>query len=423
MTHLRSLLLDTRDGEWGKGEAAPGRTKMRVIRGTDFAAVREAVVEGVPWRFLEDRHANRKRLQEWDIVFETAGGSHDRPTGRSLLLTPRIMEVLGAEVTCASFARFLRVNLAKADPAFVFWLLQHLYATRAIAQFNTQHTGVARFQFTTFCDTFDLDLPSLDEQRRIAAILGAYDDLIEVNRRRVALLEGMARSLFEEWFVRFRFPGHEAVPMIDTPDGPVPKGWAWSNANQVLDFDPKTRVPREGEKPFVSMGHLDTSTSVIAPHEWREGNSGAKFQTGDVLFARITPCLENGKAGLVRDLPGGVGFGSTEFIVMRGARAGSAFAYCLARSEPFRAHAISGMSGASGRQRARTDSVSAFTIATPPGSNLFDRFEAAVAPMLEAVGQYAKANAALAASRDLLLPRLISGQLSVAAAERELEVA
>lgn len=203
----------------------------------------------------------------------------------------------------------------------------------------------------------------------------------------------------------------------------IPEGWSWSSVGKVLDFDPKTRVGVEGEKPFISMGHLDTSTSVIAPHEWRHGNSGAKFQTGDVLFARITPCLENGKTGLVRDLPGGVGFGSTEFIVIRRAQAGSAFAYCLARSAPFRAHAVSGMSGASGRQRARTEVVSAFSIATPPGSGLFDKFEAVTAPMLDAAGAYAKANVALTASRDLLLPRLISGQLSVAIAERELREA
>ena len=67
--------------------------------------------------------------------------------------------------------------------------------------------------------------PPIEIQRRIGAILGAYDDLIEVNRRRIALLEEMVRRLFEEWFVRFRFPGHEGHAMIETPDGPLPQGW------------------------------------------------------------------------------------------------------------------------------------------------------------------------------------------------------
>ncbi len=268
-------------------------------------------------------------------------------------------------------------------------------------------------------------LPDRTVQERIAAILGAYDGLIEVNWRRVALLEEMARGLFEEWFVRFRFPGHEDVPIFDTPDGPLPEGWEWGTASALVEFDPKTKVPKEGEKPFISMGLLDTSTSLIEPFEYRSGNSGAKFRNDDTVFARITPCLENGKTGLVRQLPHdpGVGFGSTEFIVIRGERAGPAFAYCLARNPAFRDHAQSSMSGASGRQRARTDSVAAFEMGVPNDDELLGRFEQAAWPMLQLIGELGNANQKLAASRDLLLPRLICGQLSVEATEHELEEA
>ena len=68
-------------------------------------------------------------------------------------------------------------------------------------------------------------------QRRIASILGAYDDLIEVNRRRIATLEEMARRLFDEWFVRFRFPGHEGHSIIETANGDTPDvdgGWSYA---------------------------------------------------------------------------------------------------------------------------------------------------------------------------------------------------
>jgi type I restriction enzyme S subunit len=266
--------------------------------------------------------------------------------------------------------------------------------------------------------------PPREIQARIASILGAYDDLIDINRRRGEVVEEMARRLFEEWFVRFRFPGHEGVPIVETPDGPIPEGWSMGVASDLVEFDPRTKVPRDGEKPFISMAHLDTSSALVAPPEWREGNSGAKFQNGDTLFARITPCLENGKTGLVQDLPepGGVGFGSTEFIVMRGRKAGAAFTYCLARLPAFREHARSSMSGASGRQRARTESVALFELARPP-ADLTARFEAVAWPMLELAGRLGRTNEHLATSRDLLLPRLISGQLSVEAAERELEEA
>jgi len=71
----------------------------------------------------------------------------------------------------------------------------------------------------------EIELPGLPEQRRIASILSAYDDLIENNTRRIAILEEMARRLYEEWFVRYRFPGHENVRMVDSDLGPAPEGW------------------------------------------------------------------------------------------------------------------------------------------------------------------------------------------------------
>ena len=123
----------------------------------------------------------------------------------------------------------------------------------------------------------------------------------------------------------------------------------------------------------------------------------------------------------MRGLPGdGVGFGSTEFIVMRGKRAGPAFTYLLARHDAFRSHAQKSMSGATGRQRARTESVKTFSFASPP-QTLLDRFETVAWPMLELVGHLGESNKRLAASRDLLLPRLIAGDLEVTTAERELE--
>lgn len=308
-------------------------------------------------------------------------------------------------------------NLERVQREFLF----HLFRTIDIAASNVG-TAVPYVKASTL-QKIAVSIPPFETQKRIAAILGAYDDLIEVNRRRVAVLEEMARGLFEEWFVRFRFPGHEDVPIVDTPDGPLPEGWEWGTASAFVEFDPKTKVSKEGEKPFISMGLLHTSTSLIDSFEYRSGNSGAKFKNDDTLFARITPCLENGKTGLVRQLPPdpGVGFGSTEFIVIRKSRAGPAFAYCLARNPNFRDHAQSSMSGASGRQRARTDSVAAYEMGVPSNDEFLDRFEGLAWPMLQLVGELGVTNQKLSASRDLLLPRLISGQLSVEAAEHELE--
>ena len=251
-------------------------------------------------------------------------------------------------------------------------------------------------------------------QRRIAGILSAYDDLIENNLRRIRILEEMARALYREWFVHFRFPGHEAVPCVASPFGPIPQGWEVKRVPECVDINPRVAVPREGEKPFVPMGCLANDTMLITDIETRTGNSGAKFQNGDTLFARITPCLENGKTGFVQFLPDAqtAAFGSTEFIVLRSRTLTPEFVYLLARSDEFRRNAIKSMTGASGRQRVQERCFDSFLIAQPPCS-ILDRFSALVAPDFRLIYQLHLQTQNLRSTRDLLLPRLLSGQVNL----------
>jgi len=172
------------------------------------------------------------------------------------------------------------------------------------------------------------------------------------------------------------------------------------------------------------MGSLSQTSMVIEGVEKREGNSGTKFQNADTLVARITPCLENGKTGFVNflsdDQP--VAFGSTEFIVLRPLVLGPCAIYCLSRSHAFRDVAIRSMSGAEGRQRVRPESVQTFPMAQPP-QELLDRFEAIAAPMFSQISALARQNTNLRAQRDLLLPKLVSGEIDVSEAKTVLEAA
>ena len=261
---------------------------------------------------------------------------------------------------------------------------------------------------------FKFILPPLAAQRHIASILSAYDDLIENNTRRIAILEEMARRIYEEWFVRFRFPGHEQVKRVESDLGLIPEGWKVVAASDAITINPKVRVPKEGLKPFVPMGSLSENSMLIAGIEEREGNSGSKFQNGDTLFARITPCLENGKTGFVQFLPShdAVAFGSTEFIVLRSRTLCPEYVYALARSDEFRANAIKSMSGATGRQRVKEACFDAFLLAQPDAETL-QRYREIAQPMFAMIRKLAAKNANLRATRDLLLPKLISGELDV----------
>ncbi|MFO0407516.1 MAG: restriction endonuclease subunit S [Labrys sp. (in: a-proteobacteria)] len=258
---------------------------------------------------------------------------------------------------------------------------------------------------SAFCG-IEIGVPTRPAQQRIASILGAYDDLIEVNRRRIAILEEMARWIYEELCIRNS------------------DEWPTKRLDDLIDVDPTTRVPRDGPKPFIPMTSVQNSSMLITAIERRDGNSGSKFINGDTLLARITPCLENGKTGYVDFLTPEepVGFGSTEFIVMRGRSVPPEFVQLLARSESFRAHAIASMSGATGRQRVRRESIEQYPIAVPPAHHL-ETLVRSGRPIFALARTLAEQIVNLTAQRDLLLPKLISGEIDVSEAPAIAEAA
>ena len=188
---------------------------------------------------------------------------------------------------------------------------------------------------------------------------------------------------------------------------------------EVIEVNP-IRTLRNGDvAPYLDMANMPTRGHSPDAVIDRPFGSGMRFVNGDTLVARITPCLENGKTAFVDFLTDAqVGWGSTEYIVLRAKGPLPAeFAYCLARSEAFRDFAIQSMTGSSGRQRVPPDSLTHFPLveAGTPIAELFGRL---VKPAFARAGAAIREAATLAAVRDALLPKLITGELRVKDAER-----
>ncbi|PWW06952.1 restriction endonuclease subunit S [Mangrovibacter plantisponsor] len=153
-------------------------------------------------------------------------------------------------------------------------------------------------------------------------------------------------------------------------------------------------------------------TANTADFEQRTKHTNVKFKKNDVLLARIPPCLDNGKTGYAYFLSEDeVACGSTEFIVLRGRRVPSEF-YCLACSYPFRVNAIKNMTGSSGRQKVQHSCLDKYAVPLPPNS-ILDEFVQVVQNNFDQIRNLMSQNASLAKARDLLLPKLISGELTV----------
>jgi type I restriction enzyme, S subunit len=263
-------------------------------------------------------------------------------------------------------------------------------------------------------EKLEVYLPPYQNQIKITSILSNYDDLIENNTRRIEILEEMAKLVYEEWFIKFRFPGYENVKMVPTDLGNIPEGWEVKAFSEVIDVNPKRSLSKGKTVTKVSMADLSTWQSWINSWQKEEYKSGPKFKNGDTLFARITPCLENGKTAFVNFLrEEETAFGSTEFIVFgpKVIESGS-YIFCLSRSEYIRESAITAMTGTSGRQRVPSDFFDHLLICVPP-KTIIRGFNEIVMPLFNLIKNNSKKSVCLKKTRDLLLPKLISGEIDV----------
>ncbi len=143
--------------------------------------------------------------------------------------------------------------------------------------------------------------------------------------------------------------------------------WKTYKLGDFVEINPRVPLKQGNEYSFVEMKDLDATFKYVSPSVRRELKGGSKFQNGDTLFARITPCLENGKICQVRNLENNVGFGSTEFLIFRGKEnvSDNDFVYYLSRSEFVKNNAIQMMTGTSGRQRVEKSALEQLEISVP----------------------------------------------------------
>jgi type I restriction enzyme S subunit len=256
-------------------------------------------------------------------------------------------------------------------------------------------------------------LPEKNEQVKIAARISIYERLLQINKKRIKTLEAVAQSLYTEWFVNFKFPGHEKVKMVDsgTEYGVIPEGWRIDQVNKVIEINPRTTLPKKKKIIHVPMECLSNDSSVIdhTKATLKDKSTGSKFKNGDTLFARITPCLQNGKIGYVNFLENEneAATGSTEFIVLRQKVLTSSYIYFLARSRKFVDSAILTMVGASGRQRVQSTFFNTFQVIVPPKKRLM-LYEDIMKAIWQEIENLRRQLISLGTQRDIQIQKLIS---------------
>ena len=309
-----------------------------------------------------------------------------------------------------------------SDPAYVFYL-----ATSEIIRGPAEKSmsGASGRQRADIASVEDLEVPAPDfpTQRRIASILSAYDDLIENNMRRIAILEEMARRIYEEWFVRFHFPGHEQVKMVESELGLIPEGWEITNLDSVAEYINRGLTPKYDDMAEGLVINQKCIRGQKLSYELARKQSkpipvGKRIRYGDVVInstgvgtlGRVAQVLDE-RANCTADThvtivrPGGLV--KTHFFGMA----------LLALEQYFEQQGV----GATGQTELGRSRV-AETIFVLPPYVLQGKFDELVVPMRGLVTKLTTKNANLRATRDLLLPKLISGELDVSSLPEPEEV-
>jgi type I restriction enzyme S subunit len=291
-----------------------------------------------------------------------------------------------------------------------------------LSEFHRLSTGVAtKFLTLTILNATEVALPEVATQRRIAGVLSAYDDLIENCERRIRVLDQMARALYREWFVLFRYPGHEKVPLVESPLGPIPKGWETTPIGDVVPIfgggTPSRKDERywvDGTVPWFSPTDITRAGTMFLDDSSERITERGLAESSARLFPALSVMMTS------RATIGAIAINTTAACTNQG------FIVCtpsnrlpqyllfhwLRTNVPLFGRMAS---GSTFKEISRGVFKGILTF-LPPVS-LVSRFETYCEPIGAESLSLQRRIANLRKTRDLLLPRLLSGQLAVEAAE------
>ena len=403
-----------------------------------------AVADGYPYVAIPQMRNGRidpltaRRISPEDYVTWTRKAlprDHDVVLSRRTNPGETAVAPLGLQYVLGQNLVILRADGARVYPPFLRWLVRSPDWWEQIGRFL--NVG-AVFDSLRCADipNFRVRIPPLADQERISGLLGALDDKIELNRRMSGTLEATARALFKSWFVDFdpvrarsegRDPGLPSDLAALFPDslddseiGEIPAGWSAACLGDVSALNPEAwsvdsrpEVLRYVDLTNTKWGRIDSVTSLA--RETAPSRAQRVLRSGDTIVGTVRP--GNGSYALVSE--SGL-TGSTGFAVLRPLRPEYAPFVYMAATSPSNVETLSHLADGGAYPAVRPEVVAATPIARPTDAVLLE-FSRVVVPMLERIAQAERESGTLTASRDTLLPRLISGELWVPDAERMVE--
>ena len=296
---------------------------------------------------------------------------------------------------------------SKCYPKFIYYQLRSEHIGRWLEKVSIGATMPSLN--TGLLSGIEMVLPPIEIQKQIAGILSAYDDLIENNQRQIKLLEEAAQRLYKEWFVDLRFPGHENTKIVDG----VPEGWQWCKVRDVADIN-SSALPKNYKEDFIDYvdlgsvrcGHIETRTR----YNLNEAPGRAKrcAKDGDIIWGMVRPNL---KAYALVTNPKETDVFSTGFAVLSAKKVPYSYLYCAVTQEEFVGYLVNATNGAAYPAVKPVH----FEVADilKPDDKVLEQFHSVADLIFRKIEMLDKQNHNLSEARDLLLPKLMNGEVEV----------
>ena len=380
------------------GDVAAVKGGKRLPKGTNLITMPNS------HPYIRVRDLNGRRTLELNSSFEFVDDETQKTISRyivdngdivlSIVGTIGLVAIIGKSLDKANLTEncVKLTSLSGIERDFLYYFLKSSFGQQEITQ-GTVGAVQAKLPIKNIQD-ITIPLPDEFTQRKIAAILSSLDEKIETNQKINDNLQQQAFAFFDRLMIE-----------ADNDDCIV---------SDYADLNPRRVLAKHQIARSIDMSQLSTSGAFPSGWEMKPFNGGMRFANGDTLLARITPCLENGKTAFIDFLnEGEVAFGSTEYIVLAPKKnVPSEMLYCLARYPAFVDYAVKNMNGSSGRQRVSAETIGQFRLPKFDEQSLL-KFGEAVKPMFLKMRYNSLENIRLAELRNVLLPKLMSGEIDV----------
>ena len=379
---IKDVISEVKSGDWGKGSPTENyTTEVLCVRGADIPELCKGNVGKMPQRFIHNKKATSKILSANNLIIEISGGSPTQSTGRIALISDKILSRYSKPLICSNFCKAITATGIQPEYLFNYWL--YLYNKDAMFPYENGTTGIKNLDFNSFIQEQDISIPVIKTQQKIVSILSSIDEKIETNKRINDNLEEQAKALFKSWFVDFDRNEWVHCELGDitliTAGGDRPS--KYTNKKTIECHVPiySNGIDNEGLYGYTNVAKIHEESITIS----------ARGTIGYVCL-RLEPYVP-----IVRLIS----------IIPNKKELSAKYLYLWALTQ--------NITGTGTTQQQLTVPIFRKTPISIPSDTKLKQFNSIADPLFSQIESNKKENIKLSTLRDTLLPKLMSGELSV----------